>query len=74
MQVVNALVKADRDFDMLIIPGAGHGAAGSAYGRRRQKDYFVRNLLGVEPRWEPLRSGRSSSDMRKSGRGMAIDT
>jgi hypothetical protein len=37
---------------MLIIPGAGHGAAGSAYGKRRQKDYFVRNLLGVEPRWE----------------------
>ena len=53
MQVVNALVKADRDFDMLIIPGAGHGAAGSAYGRRRQKDYFVRYLLDVEPRWEP---------------------
>jgi dipeptidyl-peptidase-4 len=53
MQVVDALVKADRDFDMLIIPGAGHGAAGSAYGKRRQKDYFVRNLLGVEPRWEP---------------------
>ena len=53
MQVVNALVKADRDFDMLIIPGAGHGAAGSAYGKRRQKDYFVRNLLGVEPRWVP---------------------
>lgn len=47
MQVVNALVKADRDFDMLIIPGA----AGSAYGKRRQKDYFVRNLPGVEPRW-----------------------
>ena len=37
----------------VIIPGAGHGAAGSAYGKRRQKDYFVRNLLGVEPRWEP---------------------
>lgn len=53
MQVVNALVNADRDFDMLIIPGAGHGAAGSAHGNRRQKDYFVRNLLGVEPRWEP---------------------
>ena len=52
MQVVNALIKADRDFDMLVIPGVGHGAAGSAYGKRRQKDYFVRNLLGVEPRWE----------------------
>ena len=50
MQVVNALVKADKDFDLLVIPGAGHGAAGTKYGRRRQKDYFVRHLLGVEPR------------------------
>ncbi|MDA7888604.1 prolyl oligopeptidase family serine peptidase [Akkermansiaceae bacterium] len=50
MQVVNALVKADKDFDLLVIPGAGHGAAGTKYGKRRQKDYFVRHLLGVEPR------------------------
>ncbi|MBL7134176.1 MAG: DPP IV N-terminal domain-containing protein [Phycisphaerae bacterium] len=50
MQVVNALIEADKDFDLLVIPGAGHGAAGSRYGRRRQADYFVRHLLGVEPR------------------------
>ena len=50
MQVVNALVKADKDFDFLVIPGAGHGAAGTPYGKRRQQDYFVRHLLGVEPR------------------------
>ena len=50
MQVVNALVKADKDFDLLVIPGAGHGAAGTPYGKRRQRDYFVRHLLGVEPR------------------------
>jgi len=49
MQVVDALIKADKDFDMLVVPGAGHGAAGSRYGRRRQRDYFVRHLLGVEP-------------------------
>ena len=53
MQVVNALIKADKDFDMLVIPGAGHGAAGSPYGKRRQQDYFVRHLHGVEPRWQP---------------------
>ena len=53
MQVVDALIKADKDFDLLVIPGAGHGAAGTAYGKRRQKDFFVRHLLGVEPRWEP---------------------
>ncbi len=50
MQVVDALVKADKDFDLLVIPGAGHGAAGTPYGKRRQRDFFVRHLLGVEPR------------------------
>ncbi len=50
MQVVNALVKANKDFDLLIVPGAGHGAAETPYGSRRRKDFFVRNLLGVEPR------------------------
>jgi len=50
MQVVNALIKADKDFDLLVVPGAGHGASGSPYGRRRRDDFFVRHLLGVEPR------------------------
>jgi dipeptidyl-peptidase-4 len=50
MQVVNALIKADKDFDFLIIPGAGHGACESPYGQRRRQDFFVRHLLGVEPR------------------------
>ena len=53
LQVVNALIKANKDFDLLVIPGAGHGAGGSAYGRRRQQDFFVRHLLGVEPRSVP---------------------
>ena len=50
MQVANALIKADKDFDLLIVPGAGHGAAESPYGNRRRMDFFVRNMLGVEPR------------------------
>ena len=52
MQVVNALIKADKDFDLLVIPGGGHGVGGR-YGSRRRKDFFVRHLLGVEPRSEP---------------------
>jgi dipeptidyl aminopeptidase/acylaminoacyl peptidase len=52
MQVVNALIRADRDFDLLIVPGAGHGAGGSPYGTRRTRDFFVRHLMGVEPRHE----------------------
>jgi dipeptidyl aminopeptidase/acylaminoacyl peptidase len=51
LQVANALVKADKDFDLLIIPGAGHGAAESPYGRRRRADFFVRHLLDKSPRW-----------------------
>ena len=53
MQVVNALIKADKDFELLVVPGAGHGIAESAYGSRRRMDFFVRNLLGVEPRGRP---------------------
>lgn len=50
LQVVNALIRANKDFELLFIPGAGHGAGESPYGQRRRKDFFVRHLLGVEPR------------------------
>ncbi len=50
MQLVNALIKADKDFELLVIPGKGHGSAETPYGARRRQDFFVRNLLGVEPR------------------------
>jgi hypothetical protein len=35
---------------LIVFPGAGHGAGESEYGRRRRQDFFVRHLLGVEPR------------------------
>jgi dipeptidyl aminopeptidase/acylaminoacyl peptidase len=50
MQVVNALIKANKDFDLLVVPGAGHCPTSSPYGKRRAEDFLVRNLLGVEPR------------------------
>lgn len=50
MQVVNALIKANKDFDLLVMPGVGHGTMGTPYGKRRMQDFFVRHLLGVEPR------------------------
>jgi hypothetical protein len=52
MQLVNALIKADKDFDLIVFPGEGHGIGESKYGLRRRRDYFVRHLLGVEPRSE----------------------
>ncbi len=47
-QVVNALIEADKNFDFLMVPGAGHGSGGD-FGARKRNDYFVRHLLGVEP-------------------------
>ncbi len=52
LQVANALVKANKDFDLLVMPGVGHGVAGTPYGKRRLQDFFVRHLLGQEPRWD----------------------
>ena len=49
MQVVNALIKANKDFELIVFPGADHGAGGSPYGERRKRDFFVRHLRGVEP-------------------------
>jgi dipeptidyl aminopeptidase/acylaminoacyl peptidase len=49
LQVVNALIEADKDFELLVVPGAGHGTSGSPYGRRRLADFFVRHLLGETP-------------------------
>jgi hypothetical protein len=48
LQVVNALVKANKHFDMLFIPGQNHGVAVLA-SQHYLQDYFVHNLLGVEP-------------------------
>jgi len=48
LQVVNALVKANKHFDMLYIPGQNHGV-GVLANQHYLQDYFVHNLLGVEP-------------------------
>jgi len=47
-QVVNALIKANKRFDFLVVPGANHGGGG-AYYQRLLQDFFVHNLHGVEP-------------------------
>jgi dipeptidyl aminopeptidase/acylaminoacyl peptidase len=47
--VVDALIKANKDFDLIIFPNRGHGFGSEPYMIRRRWDYFVRHLLGVEP-------------------------
>jgi dipeptidyl aminopeptidase/acylaminoacyl peptidase len=51
MQVVNALIKADKDFEFMFFPGQGHGSGGK-YGERKKRDFFVRHLLHMDtPDW-----------------------
>jgi dipeptidyl aminopeptidase/acylaminoacyl peptidase len=52
MQVADALIKADKDFEFIVFPGLGHGTIGSDYGKRRMRYFFVRSLWGMEPRRE----------------------
>ena len=47
--VVDALIKANKDFDLIIFPNRGHGFGSEPYMIRRRWDYFVRHLMGVEP-------------------------
>ena len=48
MQVANALIKANKPFELVVIPGAHH-TVGEAYGEHKRYDFFVKHLLGVEP-------------------------
>ncbi len=47
-QVANALIKANKKFDFLPVPGGNHGAGG-AYYQHLMQDFFVHHLIGVEP-------------------------
>ena len=49
LQLVDALIKANKNFDLLIMPGQNHGSGGTPYFTRRRWDYFVKHLLGAEP-------------------------
>jgi dipeptidyl aminopeptidase/acylaminoacyl peptidase len=48
LRFVDALIKAGKDFELVVVPGADHGIGGP-YGQRRLEDFFVRHLLGKEP-------------------------
>jgi dipeptidyl aminopeptidase/acylaminoacyl peptidase len=56
--LVDALIKANKDFDLIIFPNARHGyGVDNNYMMRRRWDYFVRHLLGAEPPHEYLIGG-----------------
>ena len=47
--VVQALIEAEKDFDLLLLPEADHGFGNSRYFMKKRWDYFVRHLAGQEP-------------------------
>ena len=49
MRLTDALIKANKNFDQLIVPNMYHGEGGNPYLIRRRWDYFVQYLLGVTP-------------------------
>ena len=48
MQVADALIKANKPFELVVIPGAHH-TVGEAYGEHKRFDFFVKQLLGIDP-------------------------
>jgi dipeptidyl aminopeptidase/acylaminoacyl peptidase len=48
-QLVNALIKANKEFEYVFVPGAKHISNAGIYGGRKLRDFFVMNLLGVDP-------------------------
>lgn len=47
-QLVNALIKEKKEFELVVLPGVGHTLGGD-YGERKRRDFFVKNLLLTEP-------------------------
>jgi dipeptidyl aminopeptidase/acylaminoacyl peptidase len=47
--VVEALISANKDFDMLMLPNRGHGFARKPYMMRKRWDYFVEHLMALTP-------------------------
>lgn len=48
LQVADALIKAKKNFELVVVPGMGHSGGGE-FGERKRRDFFVKHLLGVEP-------------------------
>ena len=58
MQVANALIKANKDFELVVIPGAHH-TMGEDFGEHKRYDFFFRHLMGVTPpSWDKVKTGK----------------
>jgi dipeptidyl aminopeptidase/acylaminoacyl peptidase len=49
IRLIDALIKANKTFDLLVLPNRNHTFSSDPYFNRRRWDYFVENLLGEKP-------------------------
>jgi dipeptidyl aminopeptidase/acylaminoacyl peptidase len=76
LQVVNALIKAGKDFDLLEVPGGEHTVGRSTgpiyYVERRQFAFFVRHLQGgTTPDWNGIAAGAKAATPGNPASGAA---
>lgn len=51
MQVCDALIKANKEFELVVLPGMNH-TGGGKFGERKRRDFFIKNLLNANtPNW-----------------------
>jgi dipeptidyl aminopeptidase/acylaminoacyl peptidase len=51
MQVVNALIAAKKDFELVVLPGSNH-TLGGTFGEQKRRDFFVKTFLNQPtPDW-----------------------
>jgi dipeptidyl-peptidase-4 len=67
--VADALIKANKEFDLLLIPNSGHGYTPANYVMRRRWDYFVKYLLDAEPPQDYVIPSAPGEGVRAAGRG-----
>jgi len=48
IQVADALIKANKEFELVMLPGMNH-TSGGKYGERKRRDFFVKHILGYDP-------------------------
>lgn len=49
MRLVDALIRANKDFELLVVPRGEHGVGEQPYAARRRQEFFVRHLMGKAP-------------------------
>jgi dipeptidyl aminopeptidase/acylaminoacyl peptidase/uncharacterized protein (DUF885 family) len=65
MRLVDSLIKAGKDFELVVVPNAGHGMGGP-YGQKRMREFFVRHLLDAAPADQKSLASRDDSRLSAS--------